>query len=146
MTKKIFFHILVYSCLSFLLNPVTGLANQTDFVDDSVKDILTVVSAGAAGAVLGLSTLSFVETPKDHLKNIVVGGALGIIVGVGVVAYNQANVSRDYYERHALTEDFSTLQRVSWHQEASSAAGHSSYYRPSQESMSMTQFNYRFSF
>lgn len=136
---------LLLSFLLFALNPALSHARDSDFVDDSVRDILTVVSAGAAGAVLGLSTLSFVDTPKDHLKNIVVGGALGIIVGVGVVAYNQANVSREYYERHALSEDFSTLQRVAWHQDAA----HTSQLSPFAESpanTSLTQFQYQFSF
>ncbi len=103
-------------CFQLILwTPSAVEAREPDIVEDSVRDILTVVSIGAAGAILGLSTLSFVDTPRDHLKNIVIGGALGIIVGVGVVAYNQANQSRAYYEMHALTPEFSTSQRVSWH-------------------------------
>jgi hypothetical protein len=63
---------------------------QDSIVDDSVRDISVVLGAGAVGAILGLSTLSFVETPSDHLKNISIGGAVGIIIGVGVVIFSQA--------------------------------------------------------
>ena len=61
------------------------------FVDDSIQDMSIVLGAGAAGAILGLSTLSFVETPSDHTKNIAVGGAIGIIIGVSVVILSQAS-------------------------------------------------------
>jgi hypothetical protein len=62
-------------------------------LDDSVRDMTTVFASGAAGAVLGLSTLSFVDTPSDHLKNISVGGAIGIVIGVSIVVFNQAGKS-----------------------------------------------------
>jgi len=51
---------------------------------------LIVAGAGAAGAILGLSTLSFVERPSNHLRNVWTGAALGIIAGVIFVAYNGA--------------------------------------------------------
>ena len=108
--------VFLLSMIFCLMTPMQAQAKDQGLVEDSVRDVLTVVSIGAAGAVLGLSTLSFVDRPQDHLRNIVVGGALGIIIGVGVVAYNQANMSREYYERHALSRDFETSQRLSWHQ------------------------------
>ncbi|MBT7766974.1 MAG: hypothetical protein HN730_07440 [Bdellovibrionales bacterium] len=37
----------------------------------------------------------------DHMKNILVGGALGIIIGVAIVAVNQADMSRDSYLKNA---------------------------------------------
>jgi hypothetical protein len=67
-----------------------GSKQDGSIVDDSVRDISVVLGAGAVGAILGLSTLSFVETPSDHLKNISIGGAVGIIIGVGVVIFSQA--------------------------------------------------------
>lgn len=97
---------------------------QNDIVQDSIKDITTVLAMGAGGAVLGLSTLSFTETPKNHLRNILVGGALGIIVGVGYVAYKQASVGKEVI-RGADSEkpdlNFSTLARNSWHQQMHSS-------------------------
>ena len=80
---------------------------------------MIVGGAGAAGAILGLSTLSFVEKPGDHLKNVVAGAAIGIIVGVGVVAYLQATKSHDIYNQGNNSEDtsvFGTVARNEWHE------------------------------
>jgi hypothetical protein len=59
-------------------------------IDKTKNDLMLITFAGLGGAVLGLSTLSFVEQPEKKLKNIVTGGALGIIAGVLFVAYKQA--------------------------------------------------------
>ncbi len=64
---------------------------QPNLVDQSKNDFMIVLAAGGAGAVLGLSTLSFVSEPDDHYDNILTGGAIGIIAGVLYVAYRQAN-------------------------------------------------------
>jgi hypothetical protein len=82
------------------LNPVAAQAQDASgggLVDDSLRDMTIVFGTGLFGAVLGLSTLSFVEEPSKHTKNIAVGGAVGIIIGVGVVVFNQAS-------RNALAE------------------------------------------
>ncbi|MBC7430124.1 MAG: hypothetical protein H7336_16030 [Bacteriovorax sp.] len=80
-----------------LLNPLLAIAQDSNkggsVADESLQDLTIVVATGAVGAVLGLSTLSFVDTPKEHLKNIAIGGALGIVVGVGLVIFNQASKS-----------------------------------------------------
>lgn len=99
---------------------------QNDIVQDSIKDITTVLVMGAGGAVLGLSTLSFTETPKDHLRNILVGGAIGVIAGVGYVAFKQATVGSDVIRGAGLIDleedkKFSTYARNSWHQEIQSS-------------------------
>src|SRR5690606_10255011 len=79
---------------------------------------MIVAGAGVGGAILGLSTLSFVEEPSEHMKNILVGGAVGIIVGVGLVAYMQATKSETIYKQSAEIDavNFSTKQRLAWHQ------------------------------
>jgi hypothetical protein len=102
------------------------------------------VGGGLAGAVLGLSTLSFVEEPKDHTRNIVVGASIGIIAGVAYVAFTQANKSREaiygvpeeeaYYKRG--TKAFDTTKRLSWH---SSQNTHSA-------STELTPYQFNFSF
>ncbi len=95
---------------------------DNDIFASSMTDAITVAALGGFGAVLGLSTLSFVEEPSEHLKNIVVGGAIGVIVGVAVVAYKQANVSKDLYQESAtqlspvLDPEMSTAMRAQWHQ------------------------------
>jgi hypothetical protein len=80
--------------LNFSSNLFAQSGKEDDqLLQNSGRDISIVVGAGAAGAILGLSTLSFVEKPGDHLKNIVVGGSIGIIIGVAVVAWTQASSS-----------------------------------------------------
>lgn len=89
-----------------------------DIIQDSVKDLTTVAVMGGTGALLGLSTLSFVDEPKDHLKNVLVGGALGIIIGVGFVAFNQANQSKQVIKGVMAPsyKEMPTVERVQWHQ------------------------------
>lgn len=96
-------------------------AGGDDIFASSMTDAITVAAIGGFGAVLGLSTLSFVDEPSEHLKNIVVGGAIGVIVGVGVVAFKQATVSKDLYQDGAYlkpseTPGMTTAMRTSWHQ------------------------------
>lgn len=99
-----------------LLNSQNIYAQEESTIfDDSMRDITIVAGLGVGGAVLGLSTLSFVEEPSDHLKNIVVGGAIGIIIGVAVVAYSQASKSQQYFETSQTSLDFSTKERINWH-------------------------------
>ena len=72
-------------CSSLLPNSNQGFAQEggsTGVLGDSLRDLYTVAGVGVAGSVLGLSTLSFVEEPGENLKNIVTGGAIGIILGV----------------------------------------------------------------
>lgn len=92
---------------------------DSKLLEDSVADMYTVAGAGLGGAIIGLSTLSFVEEPGDHLKNILVGAALGIMGGVAFVGYSTANKGRDLYYDGALNnrnhKDFSTKGRVAWH-------------------------------
>ncbi len=116
--------ILTLLCFAlFLVNPQKAQAQAgggDDIFAESMTDALTVASIGGIGAILGLSTLSFVEEPSEHLKNIVVGGAIGIIVGVAVVAYKQASVSKDLYQESAFlspseTPEMTTAMRNSWH-------------------------------
>jgi hypothetical protein len=118
-----------YTVLFLLSALVTqaGFAQDSDgleaLVEDSKSDLLVVVGGGLAGAVLGLSTLSFVEEPKEHTRNIIVGASIGIIAGVAYVALSQANKSRNaiygtpdeeaYYNRG--TKAFDTSRRLSWH-------------------------------
>jgi len=87
MKKNVFLIFLI--CL-FQLQAVFAQAESDDFVKNTQNDLLIVAGAGAAGAILGLSTLSFVERPSNHLRNVWTGAALGIIAGVVFVAYTGA--------------------------------------------------------
>lgn len=118
---------LLLTLLTLILTTQTVFAQSNDavqgLVDDSKNDLLIVVGGGLAGAVLGLSTLSFVEEPKEHTRNILVGASIGVIAGVAIVAYTQANKSREAIygtgkEEAFLrrdTKNFDTSRRVSWH-------------------------------
>ena len=94
---------------------------SSDIMKESVLDVSTVAATTLGGAVLGLSTLSFVAEPKEHLKNIVVGGAIGLIIGVVYVAVQKATESQELYMRSADSsyrdaKDFSSSQRFLWAQ------------------------------
>ncbi len=90
-------------------------------VNDTKSDLLMVVGAGLAGAILGLSTLSFVDEPKEHTQNIIMGASLGIIVGVGYVAFSQANKSKEMIYPAQMEDEYvsmpmmGTRDRVAWH-------------------------------
>jgi hypothetical protein len=92
---------------------------QDDVIKNTQDDILLVAAAGAGGAVLGLSTLSFYDTPSQHISNLWTGAAIGIIAGVIFVAYNSAQKgSEDLVSKHS-SQEFSTSERVGWHVKSS---------------------------
>lgn len=114
----------------FFLTAFLGVLTAPSFAQDNAKemeelvqgtknDLLVVISGGLAGAILGLSTLSFVDEPKEHTRNIIVGASIGIIAGVGYVAYSQAAKSQQMMYGPAQTKldskSFGTFARASWH-------------------------------
>lgn len=109
--------IAMLSLNSFAQEGQGGGATEADVLEDSIDDLLLVAYCGLGGAVLGLSTLSFVDEPGEHLNNVLVGGAIGIIAGVGLVAYKQAVTTNENYEQEGAevtSIDFSTSQRRRW--------------------------------
>jgi hypothetical protein len=62
------------------------------------KQLATIVFAGLAGAILGLSTLSFYGRPQEHLSNIAVGFALGVIGGAIMTTYKVATKPYEVYD------------------------------------------------
>lgn len=101
------------------INNAFAQDNADSVLQESMRDIITVGALGGVGAVIGLSTLSFAEEPSKKLKNIVVGASIGIILGVGVVAWQQATKSQESYQEAASlvpSYDFNTNERVVWHQ------------------------------
>lgn len=112
--------------IAFQLMSVSAFAQGTSEDDELIKntqnDILIVAGAGAAGAVLGLSTLSFVETPSRHISNIWTGAALGVIAGVIWVAYNSAQRGQEDLQSddEEASLDFNSSERVAWHQQNNS--------------------------
>lgn len=68
------------------------------------KQLATIIFSGLAGAILGLSTLSFYGRPQEHLSNIAVGFAVGTIAGTIYTTYKAANAPRDFYD-YSLDEN-----------------------------------------
>lgn len=66
------------------------------------KQLATIVFAGLAGAILGLSTLSFYGRPQEHLTNIAIGGALGVIAGAIFTTYKAATNPYEAYDMNAV--------------------------------------------
>lgn len=62
------------------------------------KHMTTIVFAGLAGAILGLSTLSFYGRPQDKLSNIAVGFAIGVIGGTVYTTYKAAAEPKEFYD------------------------------------------------
>lgn len=130
MNKKL---TILFSALSlfFVTTPAfsqdAGGGGESTYFEDSFRDVSIVGATAVGGAVLGLSTLSFVEEPGDHLKNIVVGAAIGIIIGVGLVAYMAATKNKDKFEDNAFyiqpnkDTQFATTSRMQWHSAKHSA-------------------------
>jgi hypothetical protein len=88
-----------------------------DVFGESMQDLSIVGGMGVVGAVIGLSTLSFVDEPSDNFRNILVGGAIGIILGVGIVAYKQATKTNETFEASS-GRDFGTKERMVWHEQS----------------------------
>ena len=105
---------------SFLFTPTTDLLAQENNSTASaqpITDLSIVLGCGLGGAVLGLSTLSFVERPGKHLKNILIGSSIGIIVGVGIVIWGQVTKPQavDATDEGATNAgNFGTSERYQW--------------------------------
>lgn len=113
------FILLVFFIAQFSSQFAQAEINDSKLLEDSITDMYVVGGAGLGGAILGLSTLSFVEEPGDHLKNILIGAAVGVMGGVAFVGYSTANKGRDMYYQglyeQNLRKDFATGGRISWH-------------------------------
>jgi hypothetical protein len=134
---------------ALLMTSVSGVAQdaapaggEDDIFKDSMRDIYVVTGAGLGGAILGLSTLSFVDEPGDHLKNIVIGGSIGIIIGVAVVAYSQATKSQNLYNEGAApgaSLEFNSNERLVWHKQ-----NHQSLMPKTELALQAINFNFSF--
>ncbi|MBF0300269.1 MAG: hypothetical protein HQK51_16220 [Oligoflexia bacterium] len=107
-----------------------GDGGKDQILESTISDISIVAGAGVGGAILGLSTLSFTDEPRKHLKNILIGASVGVIVGVAIVIWAQATKTQDQYSSNKKnifindqfylgnkTKDFFTSERIAWHTE-----------------------------
>ncbi len=103
---------LILSSATF--NPALAQESEDDIVKNTQQDIMLVGIAGGGGAILGLSTLSFMDKPSRHVRNIWTGAALGIIAGVIFVAYISATKNSEQLQS---SSHFNSSERVAWHTE-----------------------------
>ena len=96
--------ILLALCLSWQNVSAQSGTSESDVLDNTLTDIYIVTGTTLSGGILGLSTLSFVSDPSANLNHVVVGSALGVILGVAIVAWRQANKSKDYYYENAPSQ------------------------------------------
>ena len=102
------FFVLVFISFSLCLstNYTTAFA-QAPAASSSVggggprKQLAIIIFSGLAGAVLGLSTLSFYGRPQERLSNIAVGFALGVITGSIYTTYRAASAPDEFYNRNS---------------------------------------------
>jgi hypothetical protein len=114
--------------------PQSNTQNEPGITSGPRKQLAVIVFAGLAGAILGLSTLSFYARPQDHLSNIAVGFAVGIIIGTSYTTYKAATQPYEFYNLH-----YDPRLGPQPFSEASSLVG----LLPEQKPVS---FNYQFSF
>ncbi len=69
------------------------------------RQISTIVYMGLAGAVLGLSTLSFYGRPQDKLTNIPIGFGAGVIIGTIYMTYQAATNPNEFYKQTSFEPD-----------------------------------------
>jgi|GEM_PF-5092569 len=108
---KVFFYYIFLAIVSSSFVKANTALSESPMVKETIKDVYIVGGLGAAGGILGLSTLSFYSKPESHLINILYGASIGIIAGVVVVAHSKASVA---YEDSA---EFSTPARREWNQQ-----------------------------
>ena len=102
------FLILCITCLSlsmFSLPHQSYAQNQGDGEQQTMtgprQQLATIIFAGLAGAILGLSTLSFYGRPQDKLSNIAIGFAVGVISGTVYTTYKAATRPYGDYQEEA---------------------------------------------
>lgn len=61
--------------------------------DNAMKEIFQdALYGGLAGTLIGAATIAFTQKPADHLRNLGIGGAVGVIAGTayGVIKTSKA--------------------------------------------------------
>lgn len=112
--KKWLVKIIIFQLLALNLAFAQG---EDDIIKNTQNDLLLVAGAGAGGAIIGLSTLSFYDKPSKNISNIWTGAAIGVIAGVVFVAYSSAQRGSEDLQGAVPSQGFSTSERVAWHSE-----------------------------
>jgi hypothetical protein len=104
MFRNLSFKIIMASILFLTSFPVSSFAQKGGIPQEQTeltgtrKQLATIIFSGLAGAILGLSTLSFYGRPQEKLNNIAIGAALGIFTGAAYTTYRAAKAPYDVYQ------------------------------------------------
>lgn len=98
-TMKILVNILISFMMAFSAPVIHAQKGGGESVAPSGprRHLSTIVFSGVAGAILGLSTLSFYGRPQEKLSHIAIGAAIGIIGGAMYTTYKAATEPQDFY-------------------------------------------------
>ena len=87
-----------------------GVGEEVARTSGPRRQLATIIFSGLAGAILGLSTLSFFGCPQDKLSNIAIGFAVGIIVGTSYTTYKTATQPYEYLGEYEMNSRGRNLQ------------------------------------
>lgn len=87
---KLILRIVLCFSLCFCTTVTFAQENVVADIAGPKQQLATILFAGLAGAILGLSTLSFYGRPQDKLSNIAIGFAIGVISGTVYTTYQTA--------------------------------------------------------
>lgn len=102
----------LFLSVALIFLQITAQAQETNQQTNAVeqygprRQISTIVYMGLAGAVLGLSTLSFYGRPQDHLTNIPIGFGAGVIIGTIYMTYQAATKPDEFYRQSEYKPNF----------------------------------------
>ena len=82
-------------------------------IETGKSDLAVIGISSGIGTVLGFSSLAFIDTSKKSTP-VLLGAALGGIVGLGIVAWGHANSPKQYYSENP---EFNTELRRDWHEQ-----------------------------
>ena len=115
MARTLATRMIVVALVAALVAPTVGWSqNKVSTEKDSEmgprQQIATIIFSGLAGAVLGLSTLSFYGRPQDKLSNIAIGFALGVIAGTAYTTYQVATKPYRMYDADLMPKPWENEQ------------------------------------
>lgn len=102
MLKKLLICMTLVCTVGISLTPQVSFAQNPGIEEPQPtgprRQMATIIFSGLAGAILGLSTLSFYGRPQDKLNNIAIGFAIGVIAGASFTTYQAATKPYDYLD------------------------------------------------
>lgn len=107
-----FYFLLIISLFSQYVFCKENLIENT--IETGKSDLTVIGVSSGIGGVLGLSSLAFIDNSNNKSAPILLGAALGGIVGLGIVAWGHANSPKPYYSD---SRDFNTELRRIWHEQ-----------------------------